>query len=400
MRSFAYLSEANMKHLLLIFSLCFAIDASAFQWIQRASLEGVGRHRTTGVGYENRAYVGMGHFNGTGTETYFSDWWCYEPSSNSWSQKADYPGNNGNGNCGCHSWVYNDFIYVGLGENIHRQFYKYDPATNTWTLMANAPSGINFQDTQDMVVGDKAYFTNIWNMDLYEYDCANDTWTLKGPLPISWNFSFAGFTYDNKCWVKADMDMYMYDPAQNLWYQVVSAGTFPGAAKRAHACFFVNDKFYIACGYGQSFGDVTSEVWEFDPATYQWTQMQDFQGTSRRYTLGFSIGNKGYMCTGTNGTNMNDLWEFNPAVNGVDQLSGDITFTAFPNPVIDQITIQSDKMNGFEVQIYDLTGKLITSRSTSNGSATIVYPFETSTSYIYKILVDGKQVKTDQFLAL
>ncbi len=372
-----------MNRLLLILLLCLSVDASANQWVQRSSLQGLGRHRASGIGFNNQAFVGLGHYNGTGVETYFSDWWCYEPSSNSWTQKAAYPGNNGNGNLGCHSWIYNNYIFVGLGEILHRQFYRYDPAANSWEQMPNAPAGVNFQDQQEMQVGDKAYFTDIYNDVLYEYNCSTDSWTLKGPLPIPWNYSFAGFTYDDKCWVKADMSMYTYDPVQNLWYQV-SAGTFPGSAKRAHASFFVNDKFYVVCGYGVTYSDVNHEVWEFDPALYQWTQMADFQGTSRRYTLGFAIGNMGYMCTGTNGTNLNDLWEFNKYL-GEDEQALDFAFSVFPNPAVEMVNINSGQMKDFVVKLYDLSGNKVQQQETVNGTAMLFRNNLTSGTYLYKI---------------
>jgi len=387
-----------MKHLLLIFVIVFAFDSAASQWTQRASIEGSGRHRACGVGLGNRGYMGLGHFNGVGFEVYFNDWWAFDPATNSWSQKAIYPGNNGNGNLGCHCWTFENKIYVGLGEIDHRFLFRYDPITNTWEPLTPAPPGVNFQDTQEMILDNKAYFTDIWNSDFYVYDCITDTWTLIGPMPIAWNFTYSSFTYDGFIWIKADMDMYAYEPAQDIWYQVISAGTFPGHAVRGSGEFFLNGKFYIVGGYGTTFGDITKEVWEFDPVSYQWTQMQDFDGTARRFTKSFVINDKAYICTGTNGTNFNDLWEFNRTAN-TNMLQNEISVRAFPNPATDHFEINSD-IDQFQIEIYDFNGSVIRREKTLTGKLIVSNEGLPSGTYIYKIISDDLVLKTDRLVFL
>ena len=44
-----------------------------------------------------------------------SDWWEYDPATNSWSQKADYIGNNGNGNYGVIKMTIGNFGYLAGG---------------------------------------------------------------------------------------------------------------------------------------------------------------------------------------------------------------------------------------------------------------------------------------------
>ena len=47
-----------------------------------------------------------------------------------------------------------------------------------------------------------------------------------------------------------------------------------------------------------------------------WTQKADFGGLERYGAVGFSIGNKGYMGTGTDdATFKKDFWEYDPAFN-------------------------------------------------------------------------------------
>ena len=57
--------------------------------------------------------------------------------------------------------------------------------------------------------------------------------------------------------------------------------------------------------------------WQYDPNTNTWTQMANYGGGKREWSVGFSIGCKGYVCcgedeTGNIGKNKKDFWEFIP----------------------------------------------------------------------------------------
>ena len=80
--------------------------------------------------------------------------------------------------------------------------------------------------------------------------------------------------------------------------------------------FSIGSKGYIGSG---SDGGMYSDFWEYDPSTNVWTQKADFGGGVRKFAVGFSIGNKGYVGTGRDadiGYYMyNDFWEYNPINN-------------------------------------------------------------------------------------
>src|SRR5688572_7524367 len=97
-------------------------------------------YRHTGVSFAigNKAYTGLG-FNGG---TSINDLWEYDPAANTWTRKAD---------CGVDIdagivMVINDKAYVGFGRSrnvaccgFHKQIWEYDPATNIWTPKADFP---------------------------------------------------------------------------------------------------------------------------------------------------------------------------------------------------------------------------------------------------------------------
>ena len=73
--------------------------------------------------------------------------------------------------------------------------------------------------------------------------------------------------------------------------------------------FSIGTKGYLGTGTDQvsSFND----FWEYNPATNAWLQKANVGGGARYGTAAFVIGGKGYVCSGT--INPADLWEYNPA---------------------------------------------------------------------------------------
>lgn len=349
--------STRMKQLLLHLFLLTGTFTFASQWTQRADFGGVGRHRTTGLSIGNRIYLGLGHFNGTGVETYFSDWWEYDPSTNAWTQKVDYPGNNGNGELGAHGIGLELVGYVGLGELDDYALYKYDPSLNNWTQMSSPITSGTFQDTGDFTIGHKAYFTRLNTSQLWEYDADIDSWSQKNALPFTTYFSWSGFSLDGKGYLKISNSaltvnqLWEYDPILDAWQQKTP---FPGYARLSSVSFVQYGKAYIVCGYGAgNHSDLTSEVWEYNPLIDTWSQLEDFPGTSRRYSTGISMGDKCFLGTGTNGTNFNDFWEFDALASLNEKENTKIK--VYPNPTNDYIVLEKAK----RAVLLDLNGKKI-----------------------------------------
>lgn len=90
---------------------------------------------------------------------------------------------------------------------------------------------------------------------------------------------------------------------------------FGGTARQAAVGFAIGNKGYVGTGSPTTTGGL-SDFWEFNPTTGVWTQKANFGGGVRRNAVGFSIGNKGYVGTGEQGTAVkSDFWEYNPATN-------------------------------------------------------------------------------------
>lgn len=99
--------------------------------------------------------------------------------------------------------------------------------------------------------------------------------------------------------------------AQNTWIQKADLG---GMIRREAVGFSIGAKGYIGTGWEGTL-PAKKDFWEWNQATNVWTQKADFGGTARYYAVGFSIGLKGYIGTGFDGAYKKDFWEYDPSTN-------------------------------------------------------------------------------------
>jgi N-acetylneuraminic acid mutarotase len=93
----------------------------------------------------------------------------------------------------------------------------------------------------------------------------------------------------------------------DLWTQKAE---FPGVPRSNAFGFAVHSKGYVGGGTN---GSNLTDLWEYDPQSDYWTQKADFPGDPRRGAAGFAIDRKGYIGTGSDGNEpKNDFWEYDP----------------------------------------------------------------------------------------
>ena len=341
-----------MRTVLTILVCLFAINVQGQYWIQKSSFAVVGRHRAVGCATENKGYLGLGHVNGSGVDISYKDWWEYDPSSDSWSQKASYPVNNH----GATSFVVNDQPCVGGGSALNGEFYKFDPSQNTWTSIASCPF-FNPGDTQGFSVNNKGYV--YVGQQMAEYDPTTNSWSLKATPPMALGSWTCSFSIEGSGYVKVGNKLYEYKPEHNTWTQ---RANFPGVSTGGSSGFSIQQRGFVTCGYVGALSTVTSQVWSFYPGSNTWQLELEFPGTSRRFPVAFAIHNRGYFGTGTNGINLNDFWQYNPTLNTNELSESDeIQWKIYPNPSTDFIDIElpSEYSFGEIAEVRTLSGQLI-----------------------------------------
>ncbi|MBI1344604.1 MAG: T9SS type A sorting domain-containing protein [Terrimonas sp.] len=117
--------------------------------------------------------------------------------------------------------------------------------------------------------------------------------------------------------------------SQGTWTQKAD---FMGGDRYGTFHFSIGNKGYIGTGSDNA-GIFKSDFWEYDPQNDTWTQKADFGGGIRFFGTGFSIGNKGYAGTGVVASYnwRKDMWQYDPESNTWTQIAdfgGGLRFTA------------------------------------------------------------------------
>lgn len=205
------------------------------------------------------------------------DTWAYDPATNSWENKADFPGASRYYAVG---FAIKNIGYVGTGYdggNNMSDFYKYDPASNSWST-ANSLKDKRRQAVA-FVIGDSAYVVTGSGAGtsptrMYVYDAGKDQWNEKAKIENATDQSF-------------DDD-------------------YTSIARYGGVAFVINNKGYVTTGS-------SATTWEYDPINDRWTEKTAFDGASRTSAVGFTVKGRGFLGTGySSATYLDDLFEFLP----------------------------------------------------------------------------------------
>lgn len=382
-----------MLKLIFIALIVISSNSSVFAydvWNQKEQVPAIGRHRGSGLAIGDKGYVGLGHMNGTGNNIIYNDWWEFDPATNSWTQKSNFPVYT----YGASVFSVGNFGYVGGGTGLGSEFYKFNPITNTWTQIANSLTETPSDDTA-FGINDKGYIKN--GSAFLEYDPITDVWTNKANCPLG-GWAITSFVIQDKGYVKSGYTLYEYKPSTDQW---TIRASFPGLTSNGGPGFSVNNKGYVVTGYSSFLNPVNSECWEYNPANNSWAQLTDFPGVSRRFGVAFNINNKGYFGLGTNGTNMNDFWEFNPALEGLSlNNNDDFSINVYPNPSNDIIYFENENfvMGESKLLIYSYAGLLIKEFEITATTLEITKNEFQRGIYFYKLINNNDVFTTGKFI--
>ncbi len=250
-------------------------DASQDFWTRVDTFPGVGRRGAIAFSIDGKGYVGTG-YNGEADQE-LKDFWSFDPNASpgtQWQQVADFAGSARYNAVG---FALSGLGYIGTGYdgNWLKDFYEYDPNTNTWQQVVSL-GGSKREDAVAFVIDDQAYVGTGRNNGVYEFD-------------------FWAFSANTKTWTrKLELDE---DDDYNIIRHNASAFSLGGLG-------------YII---GGSNGSTLNAVWEYDPLLDSWEQLTGIEGSAREGHVAFSINSRAYITTGrTSSIRLDDLWEFQP----------------------------------------------------------------------------------------
>lgn len=295
----------------------YEYDASLNSWSQKSTLTGGNRSGATSFSIGLKGYIGLG-YDGL---NYKNDFWEYDQASNSWSQKATFTGDPRSGAVGF-SIGTKGYIGTGYTGSVRKaDFWEYDQASNSWLQKANF-GGVGRSAAAGFSIGTKGYLGTgydgvVRKNDFWEYDQLTNTWTQKANFAGSARSNSVSFTIGSKGYITTGLDgtykndLWEYNPISNTW---TAKANFGGAGRYNAVGFSFGTKAYVGTG----FDGLTAryDFWEYDQLTNSWVQKAVFGGYARTGAVSFSMNNKGYMASGFDGnTYLNDLWEFDPSNN-------------------------------------------------------------------------------------
>lgn len=300
----------------LLFSFANTLTAQGDAWNQKGDFGGTARYEAVGLSINGKGYIGTGRI--PGFPAFLTDFWEYDPSTEVWTQKADFIGACSN----AVSFVIGDKGYVGTGRifgfSASQFFYEYDAALNTWTQKANVPRAAS--NAVGFSIGNKGYVGALDSSqgDFWEYDPTADAWTRKADFGGVPREGVIGFNLNDQGYIGLGRnpggsgtyysDIWKYDPLSDTWEE---KKPFPGSVSSTEQVSIdVN-----ARGYVLLFEYLTSlqTFWEYNPTLDQWIQRSTTGLIPRSSPAGFSLNGKGYIGTGSSGTGRKDVWEYDPA---------------------------------------------------------------------------------------
>jgi N-acetylneuraminic acid mutarotase len=372
----------------------------AAQWQQVSGLPSDARAIPNSFVINNMIYIGGGFKTGG---IYLTDFWQYNPVSDTWVQKANLPQPIG----GAAGFAINGkgYLVAGWVNGVNSNgVYEYDPVADTWTTKNNF-GGAPRYSTCNFVLGNKGYvglgYIPLLS-DFWEYDPVADSWTQKAAFPggvrqATVHFVLNGLAYvgtglNNTSTYAGLNDMYTYDAATDTWTPI---GSFPGPGRHSGVSFALNGKAYIGTGNtGNVAGTTYDDFWEFNPVTSTWLQVDSLPGGVRQSGAAVSANGCGFVFGGFYQTSpftyYSDLWRYCPSEkpNLVEENSIlDVLFS--PNPVTKELVVNSSEFGDIKsIEIYSSLGERIFSQQqVANNQQKIAINVSRFVSGIYFITI-------------
>jgi N-acetylneuraminic acid mutarotase len=349
----------------LLFLFCsFSIFAQD-SWVQVDSMNGPGKSVTTSFVVADTAYV----VGGTTEIEFTRKMYSFNYSQNDWDDELSWGGETGGGqNRGnAISFVIENIAYVGLGQGNTVDFYndmwKYDPATATWTQMADfagearrAASAFSLDGFGYIGLGQS--ITGLKN-DFWKLNTTTNTWVQIGDFDGQARKNAACIQMGSQIFVgtgegSVDLaDFWEYQPWSDSW---IARPNLPGLGRSGAVGWGIYPQVFIALGEDAA-GTLKKDVWEYNVFTNAWTQRADFPGTPRKLATAFVVQNKAYVGTGYSLDGFkDDFYSYSKVAELNESLQ--IECTIYPNPSADFLHIESEAPIEF-ISIYQLNGKLV-----------------------------------------
>ncbi len=407
-----------MKKLLqFIFLLCSSVTFAQGTWTQKANFEGTKRADAVSFSIGTKGYI----VTGQDADSLRSDFWEWDQATDTWTEKARFPGTARSGASG---FSIGTKGYIGTGldaDTLRSDFWEWDQATDSWIQKANF-GGTARYFAVGFSIGDKGYIGTGNGFgpgegntkDFWEYDPTTDIWTQKTDFGGVDRLQATGFSIGQKGYIIFGgdgqygyyyTDFWEWDQMTDTWTEknFIPAVHPEPTARLRPISFVIGTKGYVGTGWymcGLSCSLTCNDIWEWNQDTETWTAKETIPELTRSSSVGFSIGDRGYIGIGYSSTSLiNDLWEYcDDCTVNIDELDTNKSVSVFPNPASTSITlsvIEGLTLNT-QLKIMNAQGQLVQQLSIVN------YPLSIDISQLnpglyYLTLQSNESVATKKF---
>jgi N-acetylneuraminic acid mutarotase len=184
-------------------------DPATDTWTQKTDFPGVKRSEALSFVAGGKAYVIGGENNSDGLP-YLTDVWEFDATADQWTQKNNF---NGPGRIHANAFAIGNKGYIGIGYNPDvnpvdlNDFYEYDPSTDSWTRKTDFPDPEGRSTAIGFSIGTKGYmgtgFLNVGegHKDFWEYDPSKNSWTQRQDVGTNGRYWAVGFAIGNTGYV-------------------------------------------------------------------------------------------------------------------------------------------------------------------------------------------------------
>ena len=227
----------------------YEYDVATNKWTKKQSFPTDARANAISFSINGKIYVGLGtNYNRADKVQTYTDFFEYDPATDKWTAKADFP------TAGRDQPVFFTIAnkgYVGTGNtnpssatSVKSDFWEYDPATNKWSAKADFPSTSRCR-ALGFAIGNKGYLgggedSNVSKLsDFFEYDPTTNSWKQKSPISVAVSRS-RGFAFNGIGYVVGGLlgtgntisnAVYKFDPTANEWTKTSEIATYDDSYK-------------------------------------------------------------------------------------------------------------------------------------------------------------------------
>jgi uncharacterized repeat protein (TIGR01451 family) len=230
----------------------------------------------------------------------------YDPATDSWTSLANAPGNRSNHEiCEMNGVIYSGMGFSGTGPPFDSALWAYNIAGNSWSTLASVPGAARLWAPHICVpaLGDSGTLFIIGGFDgndgttvVNRYDVAGNSWSTITPLPTP-TYGADAALLDNTIYVKlgGENTVFAYDLDQgdaSAWNTAPSALAHPGLYAVSAV---LNGQWYLA---GNGFGGDFNAAERYNPAFNAWQRIASLN-TGRYHTNGGAAAGSVYAVGGT-----------------------------------------------------------------------------------------------------